>query len=239
MSSFESRYASVSRRELVRGALALGVLAGLPALAGCGSSDEEVFSNGGDTTPTAPTTPTTAAPAAAATEAPTATAAATDTTPAASTAPAAGAALPDSAELQIDFTFTADGGGRVRNPYIAVWIEDLSGGLVRTVSLWYRADESKYLRELTRWKTVDGSDNTLDTISSATKAAGSYSLVWDGTDTAGNRVAQGEYVVCIEAAREHGPYELVSSSVVLGASPFQQDLGNDGELTAASVQFVV
>ena len=39
----------------------------------------------------------------------------------------------------------------------------------------------------------------------ATRPAGTYSVTWDGTDTEGNRVPSGDYVVYVEAAREHGP----------------------------------
>lgn len=240
MSSFESRYAAVSRRALVKGALAFGALTGLPAtLAACGSSDEDVFGEPGTGNPgTDAATANSTANSTAPTTEPTVSDATAGTT-AGPPATAGGATLADSAELTIDFTFTPSGDGRVRNPYIAVWVEDASGSLVRTISLWYRADESKYLRELSRWNSVDGSDATLDTVSGATKAAGSYSLVWDGTDTDGARVAQGDYVVCIEAAREHGPYELVTAPITLGGESFELDLGADGELTAAVVQFVV
>jgi hypothetical protein len=45
--------------------------------------------------------------------------------------------------------------------------------------------------------------------------------------------------VCIEAAREHGPYELIRESITLGTRPMQKSLADKGELTAASVAFSV
>lgn len=216
--------------------LALGAVGCVPSvLAACGgSTDEDVF---GATATDAPDATTAATTASTATDGTSAATAAPATT--AATGTSGGVALPDTATLQVDFTFTPSGGGRVRNPYIAVWIEDAQGSLVRTVSLWYREREAKYLRELTRWMSVDGSDETLETVSDATKVAGSYSVVWDGTDRTGARVAAGDYVLCVEAAREHGPYEIVTGTLTLGADPFTVDLGADEELTAVAAQYVV
>ena len=69
--------------------------------------------------------------------------------------------------------------------------------------------------------------------------AGAYSVVWDGKDDNGAAASQGDYFVCIEAAREHGPYELVRESISLGTKPAQKALADKGELTAASVAFSV
>ncbi|MFN8021448.1 MAG: DUF2271 domain-containing protein [Acidimicrobiales bacterium] len=245
MSSSRSRLVDLSvrelsRRDVMRRALALGAVVAVPSvLAACGgSSDADVIESGSsDTTATPATTATGDAGTAATTATPTTVAADTSATTAA--ASPTGDALPAGASLTIDFTFTPDGGGRVRNPYIAVWIEDTDGALVKPIAVWYREREAKYLNKLSRWATVDGSDTTLETVSSATKPAGSYSLAWDGTDVAGAAVAQGDYVVCVEAAREHGPYELVSAPVTLGTEGFTADLGADSELTAVAVTYAV
>lgn len=247
MSSSRSRLVELSvrelsRRDVMRRALALGAVVAVPSvLAACGgSSDEDVLGSGseggGDTVAATTAVPaTTSASTSADTEATEATG--TSATTAAATP--SGDPIPTGASLTIDFTFTADGGGRVRNPYVAVWIEDAQGALVKPIAVWYREREAKYLDKLSRWATVDGSDTTLQTVSSATKPAGSYSLVWDGTDGSGAPVVQGDYVVCVEAAREHGPYDLVSAAVTLGADGFTTDLGADNELTAVAVTYAV
>ena len=247
MSSSRSRLVELSvrelsRRDVMRRALALGAVVAVPSvLAACGgSSDEDVLGSGsedgGDTVAATTAVPaTTSASTSADTEATEATG--TSATTAAATP--SGDPIPTGASLTIDFTFTADGGGRVRNPYVAVWIEDTQGALVKPIAVWYREREAKYLDKLSRWATVDGSDTTLQTVSSATKPAGSYSLVWDGTDGSGAPVVQGDYVVCVEAAREHGPYDLVSAAVTLGADGFTTDLGADNELTAVAVTYAV
>ena len=63
--------------------------------------------------------------------------------------------------------------------------------------------------------------------------------MWDCTDVDGARVTAGDYVVCIEAAREHGPYELITGQVTFGSQPFDEALEDNDELSNASVVFVV
>lgn len=252
MSNDRSRYELVSRRALLKGATLAGALL-VPGLA-CAPSDEEVFSASTGTAPPTTGAPTTGAPttgARATTTAPSTTArpaastTAPSTTAPSTTAAGGGAPLPATAAMTISFSFTPSGGGRILNPYIAVWIEDDAGSLLRTVALWIRADEVKYVNHLTRWYRVDrarisaGGADTKLAISSATRIAGSYAVVWDARNDAGALVRSGSYFVCIEAARERGPYELIRQPIVLGAAPIAASFPDNGELTGASVKFVV
>lgn len=239
-----SRFEHVSRRAFLRRSAAFGAVAvgATGLLAACGTDDAAVFSQrtaaGDDTTSTtgAATTSTDGT-------------AGTTTQDAATTA--TGDALPSGAELVVDFTFAAsssDGGDRggVKNPYIAVWIEDAAGEMVRTVSLWLMSGKGeRWWSDLVRWYEQDqarvaaGGVATSDTITGATRTPGDYSVAWDGTGYDGAVVARGDYFVCIEAAREHGPYELVRESVTLDDTGFTTSLGGNGELTNAEVTYVV
>jgi len=239
----ESRYELVSRRALLRGSLALGALVLVPGLASCGGNDDaDVLGSGSSDTTAAPSA--TAAPAAT-TAAPADTTAATAGTAAADTAaPAAGATFPAGGELVVNFTYTStESGGRVHNPYIAVWVEDADGEMITTISLWMKASEAKYLRELTRFNdgesTYVDAGGDLDAVTSATRQAGAYSVTWNGTGIDGAPVAQGSYFICIEAAREHGPYELIREAFTVGAEGFTQALADNGELGAASIELTV
>ncbi len=167
------------------------------------------------------------------------------TSPTSSPSSATGTELPAGAVASISFTFTASstgagggdrrGGGMVRNPYIAVWIEDARGALVRTVALWHlTAAEDRWLNSLTRWYQVAGG---VETTSSATRPPGAYTVEWDGTDAEGGRVATGRYAVCIEASREHGPYELIRKELDFATRAFTVELEPSNELSAASVAF--
>lgn len=230
------RFEAVSRRQFLQRSLLVGAVALVPGVACSGDDDASVL--GGSNTTTKGT----------AGEVDTTLAAPVDTGGDASTtvAPPGGAAFPAGGQLQVNFTYTAaDSGGRVRNPYIAVWIETVDGELVQNLSLWYKSREAKYLDHLKRWYNAEssllesGGPDNLATISSATKAPGSYQVAWDGVDVNGAVVAQGDYVLCIEAAREHGPYQLVSGPITIGAEAFTAALADNGELTGVSAALVV
>lgn len=239
MTSPLPRFEAVSRRRfLQRSVLAAGGLAVTGLVAGCSKSDQQVFDQG-----TAAGAGSTATTAAASSSAPGSTAGPATTVSHTTVLPAD--PFPQGAELQLAFTYAAGGGGQVHNPYIAVWIETPSGELVQTVSVWYSAREAKYLRELTRWYQAEttlidggGTDNVAS-VSGATRNAGSYTVVWDGTDVDGNPVAKGDYVVCVESAREHGPHQLSTGPVTIGTSAFSTTLPDSGELSALKVDFVV
>ena len=227
---FVSRFESVSRRHfLQRSAMVggLGVLALVPGVA-CSDDDEDALSGLPTATGEAGSTEGSMVDGGAST---------TQVTLPADPFPAG-------AEVQVNFTFaTAD--ERPRSPYIAVWIEDASGSLVQTVALWFRRNQSKYLNHLTRWYDAestllnDGGTDNLDAIAGATRAAGSYQVVWDGTDVDGRVVPKGNYVLCIEAAREDGPYGLATGPLTIGADDFTTTLADNGELSAMVVAFVV
>ena len=231
MSTFLSRFESVSRRHFLHRSAMVGGVGALALVPGVACSDDKSQLGG---LPTAPSNVATTV----ATDGSTSGSTDTGATTTQVTLPAD--PFPDGAELQVNFTFTGSG----RNPYIAVWIEDAAGGLVQTLALWFRRNEPRYLSHLTRWYDAEsallnngGTDN-LDALASASRAAGSYQVVWDGTDVDGNVVAKGNYVLCIEAAREHGPYEVATGPITIGADGFTTTLADNNELSAMVVTFV-
>ena len=234
-----SRFESVSRRALLRRSLGLGALVALPGLA-CGSDDAATFANANANANANATTTTAAAGTGTGDTSPGDTS--PSTTAAASTA-TPGAAFPSGAELVVKFTFAiaGDGFGPARNPYIAVWVEDTSGNLVQTVSAWFLQDQkgARYLHELRRWYEAGGSQTVTSSVSGPTRVAGDYSVMWDGKGLDGSAVAQGDYVLCIEGAREHGPYELITAPITIGTTAFSNKLTANGELTDASLKYTV
>ena len=59
--------------------------------------------------------------------------------------------------------------------------------------------------------------------------------MWDGRNEKKAHVPQGEYYVCIEAARERGPYELILEPITVGTTAFTKKFADSGELSGASV----
>lgn len=145
--------------------------------------------------------------------------------------------------MVIGFTYAADstsggggpGGGMVRNPYIAVWIENSAGALVKTVSLWHLQNgQDRWLSELAQWYQASGG---VETNSSATRAPGSYTVAWDLTDASGAAVKDGTYTVCIEALREHGSYSLATGDVAVKGKAVSTTLADNVELSAITVKY--
>lgn len=78
---------------------------------------------------------------------------------------------------------------------------------------------------------------TSSSVSSATRPGGKYTLKWDGKDNAGKFVKAGKYTVCIEAAREHGAYQVIRQEVDFNGAPKQLQLPGNQEIASASLDY--
>ncbi len=159
-----------------------------------------------------------------------------------SAAPARPLPWADGLELAVNFSFRAPG-GRYNRPYAAVWIEDERGTPVRTLSLWASSapGKQKYLAELRRWwrgeqkRRATDSTDLVSTVSSPPPRRELHSSGTGGA-TGTSRSRQGNYVLCLEMAREDGPYGRVRQPLTIGASPFRTAVDGDGELTDVTAE---
>jgi hypothetical protein len=144
-------------------------------------------------------------------------------------------------ELTITFELARIAGGHARRPYVAVWIEDQDRFPVRTISLW--GTKPRWIPELRAWQHDDRVRNAAEhhditaSISSATRAPGKYTLNWDGKDNAGKLVKAGTYTVNIEAAREHGTYQILRQEMEFNGEPRQIELKGGTEISVASLDY--
>jgi thiamine biosynthesis lipoprotein ApbE len=143
-------------------------------------------------------------------------------------------------ELSIAFELAPFGGG-ARRPYVAVWIEDKDKFPVRTIALWYQKE--RWLPDLRSWHRGDrmrsmaeGSDLTAS-VASATRPPGKYTVKWDGKDNAGKPVKPGKYIVNIEAAREHGTYQIMRQEVEFDGKPKQLPVPGNQEISSATIDY--
>ena len=146
------------------------------------------------------------------------------------------------AGMELDITFEiAHTNGFAKRPYVAVWIEDKDKFPVRTLALWYQ--KPRWLPDLRSWYRDDrmramaeGHDITAS-VASATRPPGKYTLKWDGKDAAGKPVKPGKYTVNIEAAREHGTYQMMRQEVEIDGKPQQFQLQGNQEISGASIDY--
>jgi hypothetical protein len=146
----------------------------------------------------------------------------------------------DKFELALDVEIAQPGGSRSRRPYVAVWMEDREGNPVRTIALWANAGRGRrWLPELRRWVRAsrEGGGDLAATASSATRIPGHYSLTWDGRDDGGKPVEQGQYFLCVEAAREHGTYQLIREPYTFGSRAFRAALPGNAEIGGVAVEY--
>lgn len=144
---------------------------------------------------------------------------------------------PKDFEVSIALSLIAPpGGNKVRSPYVAIWIEDSAGKPIRTVTVW--GNKPKYLRDLPDWWKFAGSDNTLvSAVTRATRRAGKYTVVWDGTDDKKEPVEPGEYTVQIEIHREHGARVRQTGKIMCGTAKVSVTLAKNAEADETQVTF--
>ncbi|HUO22649.1 MAG TPA: DUF2271 domain-containing protein [Caulobacteraceae bacterium] len=156
------------------------------------------------------------------------------------TAASTAAAWPAGFEVAIDYEIPEVAAGRYRPPFVAIWITDEDGKLVRTLfhlgSHPRRFLDSNYVW----WKAFnadgDGGDK-LATVTRPSRGPGKYSASWDGKDDAGKPVGQGHYVVNIEISREHGGHSLQTIPLNLGKAPVAGSARGQDESGPASARY--
>ncbi len=159
--------------------------------------------------------------------------------------PARAAILGDDYEMVVKFEINGTSGDvrRYPRPYIAVWVTDKEGVAVKTLTLWIQKTGSRWHPDLRRWyredqvrKLVDDTD-FIETISRATRPPGKYEVIWDGKDDQGKPLPVGTYHLSIEAAREHGTYQVIRKELTLTDKPFADELKGNLEIKSASVEY--
>ncbi len=121
--------------------------------------------------------------------------------------------------VKIELNLPTIEGSTSYRPYVAVWVENDQGEVVKNLALWSK--EPDWLKDMRRWwrKTGRYGGTDIDAVSSATRRPGTYELSWNGLDAKGDQVPTGRYTVHIEAAREHGSRSWVNTEIELGKNP--------------------
>ncbi|MHA7231233.1 DUF2271 domain-containing protein [Vibrio campbellii] len=153
--------------------------------------------------------------------------------------PLLAAPFPDNAKVDFEFELPKIDTSMYARPYVAVWIEDEKRKPVKTIQLWVGKDE--WLKNLRSWwRKVGRYDRELvDAVTSATRPAGQYRFVWDGTNDDGQRLEQGSYTLHVEVVREHGGRNYVRQKMQLADSEVRYQIKPTEETGVITVNYQV
>jgi hypothetical protein len=106
-------------------------------------------------------------------------------------------------------------------PYVAVWLEPAAGGTPRTLAVWYDVKKggnepgTKWLADLRTWWRKGGRSLHLpaDGVSGATRPVGVHRIAVP------DDIKPGQYTLFVEAARETGGREIVSTPLSVPLKP--------------------
>ena len=138
-------------------------------------------------------------------------------------------------QAQIQFTLPKMDVAKYRKPYVAIWITDDKGKMVKNLLLLGTGEN--WLDQIRSWWRKQGrkSPSLIDGFARPTRRPGQYQLLWDGRDDFGQSVPEGEYRLFAEAVREHGSYEKISLPFQLGHQ--KQSVSKKGKKEIASLSF--
>lgn len=154
-------------------------------------------------------------------------------------------ATPPRMLLDVTINKPSNAGRGYRRPYVAAWLTDKDGFPVRTVLLWVQQDAKgrRWVPDLRKWNAddrvrgiVDDKD-LVDAVSGPTRSAGNHKVGWDGLDDNGEPLPSGTYTLHIEAAREHGTYQIIREKLELGKEEFELDLKGNEEIKSVHVKY--
>ena len=135
-----------------------------------------------------------------------------------------GTPMPVSGEVVISFNFERQSGSASNQ--FAVWIEDTSGNMIKTLyATGYTANGGYRDRpdSIALWVERSGlasmSADEVDAISGATPGTGQLSYTWDLTDMDGETVLPGEYQFFVEGTLRWKNFVLFPEVVELGTAP--------------------
>ncbi|MAS23796.1 MAG: hypothetical protein CMI03_12795 [Oceanospirillaceae bacterium] len=129
----------------------------------------------------------------------------------------AAASSVQAAELDVSVEIPEMTVAEYHNPYVAVWLENKDSKEVINLAVWYdtdmRDDEGKkWLKDMRQWWRRSGRslEMPVDGVSAATQGPGKYDLSFTAGKAQLKDLADGEYRLRVEAAREVGGREILN-----------------------------
>lgn len=136
---------------------------------------------------------------------------------------------------KINFTLPKINSAEYRKPYVALWVADNKGKVVKNLLILGQSE--RWMKENRTWWRLQGrkAPQLLDGFARPTRRPGKYSISWNGRDDFGQQLPKGKYRLYSEAAREHGGHEKISIEIDLGNN--KQSLLKKGKQEISELAF--
>ncbi len=146
-----------------------------------------------------------------------------------------GAVSTQAADLTVSVEIPSLSVAEYHTPYVAVWLENEKGEQTN-LAVWYQLEErgqksekgEEWLKDMRQWWRRIGreTDMPVDGVSGATRKPGKHELVFAEGKAPLGKLAKGNYVLLVEAAREVGGRELVKVPFTWPAAGVQSAKGS-------------
>ena len=134
--------------------------------------------------------------------------------------------------LSVSATTSTAGGNYAPRNIAAIWVEDNAGIYVKTLIV----NAKRYMRHLTNWLAKNPNTEVVDASTGATSSDyGILTGTWNGTDAAGNVVADGTYRVCMELTDSNGTGNYAYFTFTKGAAADKQTPANKPSFSDISI----
>ncbi|MCK0069440.1 DUF2271 domain-containing protein [Kordiimonas laminariae] len=139
--------------------------------------------------------------------------------------------------FNIDFAIPEVDEGNYRRPYVGIWVTTPRKKLVR--SLMLLGESRRWMEENYVWWRRYGRkfDSVVDGVSRPTRMPGRYNATWDGRDDFGNSIENGDYILHVEMAREHGGHTYKQIAIKIDKNGFKLQQPAEGEIGDLTVVF--
>lgn len=150
---------------------------------------------------------------------------------------AASAAPALAADLNVAFDVPKLSVAEYHSPYVAIWIENPDATAAGTLSVWFKPNHEKWLKDMRQWWRKAGRSMAFpaDGVTGATRAPGPQKVVFSGAKGALKDLKPGQYTLVVEAARESGGHESVRVPFTWGKPGKPATARGSAELGAVTV----
>ncbi len=128
-------------------------------------------------------------------------------------------------KLTLNYSIPTREGRGYERPYVAIWVSTMDNQAIKNLILF--GGEQRWAGSNSRWWRFAGRRSTVEKINVTrpTRSPGEYQLVWDGRDDSGTLIQPGDYLLHVEASREHGghSYRNIRFSFTEGTQILEQE----------------